>query len=292
MRDVGGKTIFISGGASGIGLGVARAFARAGAHVAIGDRDLAAGEEAAGRLQGLGVKALALPLEVTDRASWIAAAEAAEATLGPVCVLHSNAGVGGAPPATPDDRYIEKITPADWEWLMKINVDGHFFALQAFLPRFKARPELPAHVILTASMAGLTPQSEYVPGPYVVSKYATLGLAEHMRMELAHAPHIGLSVLCPGIVSTNIGRNSAKNAPGGPRAVTQGNDALMASGKDPDAVGAWVLKGVQEGRHYILPHPEYRDLVQRYHADIIDAFGESAQPGRDDQVPYPDWMVR
>jgi len=292
MQNVGGKTIFISGGASGIGRGVARAFARAGADVAIGDRDVAAAEATAAELERLGVKAIAQPLEVTDRASWMAAAEAVEARLGPVSVLHSNAGVGGAPPPTLDDRYIQKIPPADWDWLMKINLDGHFYALQAFLPRFKARPESPAHVILTASMAGLTPQSEYVPGPYVVSKYATVGLAEHMRMELAHTPHIGLSVLCPGIVSTNIGRNSAKNAPGGPRPVTEGNDVLMASGKDPDAIGAWVLKGVREGRHYILPHPEYRDLVARYHADILAAFGESAQPGRDDQVPYPDWMGR
>jgi NAD(P)-dependent dehydrogenase (short-subunit alcohol dehydrogenase family) len=292
MRDVGGKTIFISGGASGIGRGVARAFAGAGAHVAIGDRDLAAARAAADELSVRGVSAVAIELEVTSRDSWKAAAEAAERALGPVSLLHSNAGVGGAPPPTPEDRYIEKIPPADWDWLMKINLDGHFHALQAFLPRFKAYPERPAHVILTASMAGLTPQSEYVPGPYVVSKYATIGLAEHMRMELAHTPHIGLSVLCPGVVATNIGRNSAKNAPGGPRPVSEGNDALMASGKDPDAIGTWVLKGVQEARHYILPHPEYKDLVRRYHADVIDAFGESAQPGHEDQVPYPDWMSR
>jgi NAD(P)-dependent dehydrogenase (short-subunit alcohol dehydrogenase family) len=292
MQDVSGKSLFVSGGASGIGRGVARAFAGAGANVAVGDLDFTAAGAVADELRGRGVNAVAVALDAADRASWMAAAEAAEQALGPISLVHSNAGVGGAPPPTPEDRYIEKIPPADWDWLMRINLDGHFYALQAFLPRLKARPELPAHVILTASMAGLTPQSEYVPGPYVVSKYATVGLAEHMRMELAHTPHIGLSVLCPGVVATNIGRNSAKNAPGGPRPLAPGSDAVMASGKDPDAVGAWVLQGVREGRHYILPHPEYKDLVQRYHADIVAAFGASAQPGHEDQVPYPDWMAR
>jgi NAD(P)-dependent dehydrogenase (short-subunit alcohol dehydrogenase family) len=292
MRDLKGKSIFISGGASGIGLGVARAFAGQGCNVAIGDLDAEAARAAAEALEARGVKAVAVPLDVARRESWMQAAEAAEAALGPISLVHSNAGVGGAPVDTPEGRLMENIAERDWKWIMGINVDGHFNALQAFLPRLKRRPELPAHVVLTASMAGLTPQSEYVPGPYVVSKYATVGLAEHMRMELAHTPHIGLSVLCPGVVNTNIGRNSAKTSPGGPRPVQAGNADIMASGKDPDKVGAWVLKGVQEGWHYILPHPEYKDLTQRYHADIIAAFGESAQPEHSDQVPYPDWMKR
>jgi NAD(P)-dependent dehydrogenase (short-subunit alcohol dehydrogenase family) len=291
MRDLKGKSIFISGGASGIGLGVARAFAGQGANVAIGDINLEAAQQAADEIKSKGVKSIALSLNVSDRDSWFKAAEAAEAALGPISVVHSNAGVGGAPPASAEGRLMENITVADWKWLMGINVDGHFYALQAFLPRLKSRSE-PSHVVLTASMAGLTPQSEYVPGPYVVSKYATVGLAEHMRLELSHTPQIGISVLCPGVVNTNIGRNSAKTAPGGARPLQEGNDEIMATGKLPDNVGAWVLKGVQEGWHYILPHPEYKDLVQRYHADIIGAFGESAQPGHSDQVPYPDWMSR
>jgi NAD(P)-dependent dehydrogenase (short-subunit alcohol dehydrogenase family) len=289
MRDLKGKAIFISGGASGIGLGVARAFAGQGANVAIGDINVDAANAAADEIKAKGVKAVAVQLNVSDLDSWTKAAEAAEAALGPISLVHSNAGVGGAPPATPEGRLMENITTADWRWINGINLDGHFFALKTFLPRFKARSE-PSHVILTASMAGLTPQSEYVPGPYVVTKYATIGLAEHMRLELGHTPQIGFSVLCPGIVASNIGRNSATYAPGGARSVPAGNDALVASGMNADNVGLHVLKGVQDGAHYILPHPEYMPLVQRYHADIIGAFGASAQPGHADQVPIPPWM--
>jgi hypothetical protein len=94
------------------------------------------------------------------------------------------------------------------------------------------------------------------------------------------------------VVSTNISRNSARLSPGGARPAPDSNTEIVASGMAPDKVGLFVLKAVQEGRHYILPHPEYKDLTERYHKDVIAAFGASADPGHLDQVPYPPWMDR
>jgi NAD(P)-dependent dehydrogenase (short-subunit alcohol dehydrogenase family) len=289
MRDIKGKTIFISGGASGIGLGVARAFAGAGANVAIGDIDLGAAQAAAGEVKAQGVEAIAIALDVSRPESWAEAADTAEAALGPVSLLHSNAGVGGAPASSPESQLIENIPVEDWRWLMNINVDGHFFALKTFLPRLKARSGS-SHVIFTGSVAGLRPTRGATHCPYVVSKCATIALAEHTRLQLEATPRIGVSVLCPGVVTSHISRNSAIRAPSRSGEPAGDGEAWAFKGMSADNVGLFTLKGVRDGDFYIMTHPEYRDVVQRYHADIIRAFGSSAEPGYADPIPVPYWL--
>jgi NAD(P)-dependent dehydrogenase (short-subunit alcohol dehydrogenase family) len=291
MPDVAGKTIFITGGASGIGLSTARAFGKAGARVAIADIDAQAVERARATLAAEGLEAFGARLDVANLDNWETAVSAAEAALGPVRILHSNAGVAGAPSRMGAVKGLEDVEPKDWNWLMGVNVTGALYGLKTLLPRFKAASDQ-SHVVFTASMAGITPQSALVPGPYTISKYALVGLSDHLRMELTAFPNIGLSVLCPGVVRTNIGVTSGRFAPDADlSSIPEGgaNAALIGSGMDPDAVGRRVLQGVQSGDYYIFTHAEYRPLVETYHAGVMHGFGPSAEPGHVDELPALTW---
>jgi NAD(P)-dependent dehydrogenase (short-subunit alcohol dehydrogenase family) len=279
-----GRSVFISGGASGIGFSVAQALAAEGAHVAIGDIDLSAAQAAAAKIEAAGVKAVAIQLDVAASEDWARAATTAEDALGPISLLHSNAGVGGVPVSSPEGRLVENISLENWRWVMGVNLDSHFFALKTFLPRFKALGG-DSHIILTASVAGLRPPRNITPVAYVVSKYATIGLSEYMRAELADTPQIGFSVLCPGIVATNISENSAATAPYSEEAARVHGPSPVRNGMRPDVIGPFTLDAVRKRQHYIFTHPEYRSLFEQYHRDIIRSFGASADPSHQDQVP-------
>src|SRR5437773_8497244 len=199
--ELRGRTAVVTGGASGIGRALIQRFAREGANVVVADLDDAGMAAVAGEAQALGVKALAVRTDVADLAQVQALAARAFEAFGAVHVLCNNAGVamwGG----------LESATHRDWQWVLGVNLWGVIHGVEAFVPRMIARGE-PAHIVNTASMAGLIASKGL--GVYNTSKYAVVGLSETLAKDLK--PYrIGVSVLCPLGVQTQI-RQSERNRP-------------------------------------------------------------------------------
>jgi NAD(P)-dependent dehydrogenase (short-subunit alcohol dehydrogenase family) len=196
MRDVAGKIAFITGGASGIGLGIAHAFVDAGMRVVLADLRPDHIHEALGEFvtRGQSKSVHAIRLDVTNRHAMAVAAEETERVFGKVHVLVNNAGVGIQGP-------FKGITYSDWDFGLAVNLGGVINGLQTFLPRIRAHGE-GGHIVNTASLAALVP----MPPRFVIyqtAKAAVVSLSECIRAELAQE-NIGVTVLCPGPVRTNI----------------------------------------------------------------------------------------
>jgi NAD(P)-dependent dehydrogenase (short-subunit alcohol dehydrogenase family) len=199
---------------------------------------------------------------------------------GKVHVLCNNAGVGAG-------GFTWETTNADWEWVLGVNLWGVIHGVRTFLPAMIAHGE-EGHVVNTASMAGLV--SGPFMGPYNVSKYGVVALSETLLHELRMAaPQVGVSVLCPGFVSTRIGesgrnrpaelpaRQAVDPGPGGPQ--LQGLMAeRIAAGTPPSEIAAEVFEAVRDGRFYILTHPEMKPAIEsRFSAIMGD--GVPGSPG-------------
>ena len=277
MREVAGKVAVVTGGASGIGLSIARALAGAGMRVAIADVEDDALERARASLASDGGKVLSVRADVTDRAALAAAADRIEQAFGKVHVLCNNAGVlvGGS---------IDEMAYTDWDWVLGVNVRGVVNGVQTFLPRILAHGE-GGHIVNTASLAGLSTARNM--SVYTTSKFAVVGLSEALRADLADAD-IGVSVLCPGVVDTNI-FGSGRNRPAMLRSDTDSDvhpmvrhlpeaereprmERLLATALDPDAVGPVVLHGIRENEAFVFTHPQLESMADRRHGDIVDAF--------------------
>jgi len=262
MKLENGLAAFVTGGASGIGLGMAESFLAAGLKVAIADLDAGALEAAQARL---GPDAAAVKLDVADPEAWPGALAAAEAQLGPIRLLCLNAGVGGG------GGPVEEVPLAAYRRVFGVNLYGLLNGLAAWLPRAK-REALPRHVVITASMSALRPS----PGAaaYNISKFGALGLAETLRQELDGSP-VGVSVLCPGMTDTAFMRNAVRagQAPAGSEI-----ENALAAGMSPRAVGEAVVKAVAAGEFYIFTHGDWREEVARRQARLLAAFGANADP--------------
>ncbi|WP_284124344.1 SDR family NAD(P)-dependent oxidoreductase [Parerythrobacter aestuarii] len=257
MQNLAGKTAFVTGGASGIGLGIAKAALAHGMNVVIADiRDdhLAEGEAELGG----GDKVLALQLDVTDRAAYARAADAAEARFGKVHLLVNNAGVAVVGPT-------ELATFADWDWVMGVNLGGTINGIVTMLPRILAHGE-GGHIVNTSSMSGLVP----VGGTTIYSsgKAAVLSMMECMRPEL-EARGVICSAFCPGAVQSNIAKAGETRpddlaetgyAEADKRRQSGGNHFDLFQTKEE--VGERVLQGVLNDELYILTHSEFLDGVR------------------------------
>jgi NAD(P)-dependent dehydrogenase (short-subunit alcohol dehydrogenase family) len=277
MKEVAGKVAVITGGASGIGLGIAGALVAAGMKVVLADLRQDHIDEAlalfAQRSQSKSVHAIAL--DVTDRAAMAAAADETERVFGKLHVLVNNAGVGIQGP-------FKGITYADWDFGLAVNLGGVVNGLQTFLPRIRAHGE-GGHVVNTASLAALVP----MPAPfviYVAAKSAVVAISETIRTELMQEK-IGVSVLCPGPVRTNI-HELAKNRPvqfGVGDAFREAENAgatrvAFPSMMEPAEVGALVLKAVRNDELYIITHGEWRSMAAARHAALIAAMPDKVDP--------------
>jgi NAD(P)-dependent dehydrogenase (short-subunit alcohol dehydrogenase family) len=257
MQDLPGKTAFVTGGASGIGLGIAKALLGARMNVVIADiRD----DHLAAATAELGFpeRVLALKLDVTDRAAYARAADAAETRFRKIHVLCNNAGVAVVGPT-------ELATFADWDWVLGVNLGGTVNGIVTLLPRIKRHGE-GGHIVNTASMSGLMPH----PGAtlYGTSKGAVVHMIECMRAEL-EPQRIICSAFCPGAVQSNIA-DAAKTRPAqlsdtgyaeaDKRRQQGGNFFHLYMTKED--VGARVLRGILNDELYILTHSEFREGVE------------------------------
>lgn len=261
-----GEAAFVTGGASGIGLGIARALVAAGAKLAVADLDAERLEAVAAELRDAGGTVVAVPLDVSDADAWEAAAERAESAIGPISILCNVAGVNGG-------GTIEETPYQIWRWVMGVNIDAQFLGIDTFLPRFRQRGTR-AHILNTASISGLIAMPNV--GAYTASKFATVGFTKVLRQELADT-NVDVSLLIPGSVATRINytAGAAEASLLGREMnhdVIEANQALLARGADPDRVGEQVVQAMQAGDAVIVTHREWGELYRAENAEIEQAY--------------------
>ncbi len=268
MQDLQGRTAIVTGAASGIGLGIARALAGAGVNVVLADIQQAPLDAARREVEALGVRAADVLMDVSDPESVAAAARAVEAAFGKLHIVVNNAGV--AMHGTP----LEQVSADEWNWVIGVNVLGVINGIRSFVPLIRRHGE-GGHVVNTASISGFFVREGRNQGAYSMTKYAVVALSEALEQEL-QAAGIGVSVLCPGAVQTRIFQ-SASTRPdkfGGPYARPQQEALRGAMGHSlaPDLVGQRVVQAIRDNEFYVLTHAGERDAVKARHARIEAAF--------------------
>ena len=273
------KVAFITGGVSGIGFGIARAFAMAGMRLALSYRNEEYRASAAKWFEDNGYDApLFIKLDVTDREGFARAADEVEAYFGKVHVLVNNAGVSVFGPT-------DEASYDDYDWIMGVNFGGVVNGQVSFIPKLKAHGE-GGHIVNVASMAA------YLSGPqagiYTASKFAVRGLTESLRFNLAPY-NIGVSLMCPGLTNTNAWDSALKRPEGFSESGFADVDAAELEkfgtafdlGMDPLEVGQKTLRGMTENKGLILTHPEFaEDFKEIYEASVAALPNEQAPEGR------------
>ena len=257
MRDLAGKTAFVTGGASGIGLAMGRAFAEAGMRVMLADIEAKPLEQAIEAFQGNPPEVRGVVCDVRDYAEVERAARMTVDAFGKVHIVCNNAGVTGG-------AGTENISLQDWQWVIDINLIGVVHGVKAFLPLLKTHGE-GGHIVNTASMAGFLSDTGF--GAYTASKFAVVGISEALSTEL-EPQGIGVSILCPGWVATRISE-SRRNwpheygvpPPRGPLAERFAD--FVRNGMAPSDVAALVLTAVQNNELYIFTHPDMRPWLEK-----------------------------
>src|ERR1700736_2255286 len=268
MRQLAGKTAFVTGGASGIGFALGTAFAQAGMKVMLADIETDALAAAVKSLHDFGPNIRGVACDVADPASVGRAAEASCEAFGNVHVVCNNAGVAAA-------GGIDNISLDNWRWVLDVNLMGVLHGIRSFLPHIRAHGE-GGHFVNTASMAGM--ESGLGFSPYGASKFAVVGMSEGLAAQLGPLG-IGVSVLCPSFVRTRIGE-SGRNRPQryGPTPSLDPNSPAAAivaeiasrlqAGLDPAAVAERVLDAIRNDELYVFTHPNMRGEVDERFAAI------------------------
>jgi NAD(P)-dependent dehydrogenase (short-subunit alcohol dehydrogenase family) len=247
MENVVGKTAVITGAASGVGRGMAQAFAEAGMNVVLADIDGDGLALVAEHLRADGYHAVSVPTDVSSWQSVQALAETVASTFGATHVLCNNAGVFLAGPIT-------SMQMGDWRWVFSVNVFGVLHGIHAFLPRMIGQVG-GAHIVNTASVAGFTSGAGF-GAVYSAAKGAVVSISEALRQELAPSG-IGVTALCPAAVNTRIlaAQRSRPADYGPPAAEPLGTDPITV-GLDPMDVGRRVLRAVLADEAWVFTHPD------------------------------------
>lgn len=267
MKEIAGKVAVVTGGASGIGRGIGLALAEKGTHVVVADVEEDKAESAAREIASKGVRSMAIRCDVASQESVEATAERAWSEFGHVDLLFNNAGVsrGGA---------LLDSTKQDLDWLFAVNFYGVWYGCTAFGRRF-VRQGTPAHIVNTGSEHSLG-MPHIFAGVYTATKHAVLGFSDVLRRELPE--FVGVSVLCPGVVRTEIW-NSARNRPaelGGAAEGAREVRAIMERGLDPLEIGRRTVEGVVRGDFFIVTHPHSRGYAEARWREVSDAFERQA----------------
>jgi NAD(P)-dependent dehydrogenase (short-subunit alcohol dehydrogenase family) len=315
MKDIKGKVAFITGGASGIGLGIAKACARHGMKVVIADSRQDALDEAMKYFKAQKQPAHAIRLDVTDREAYARAADETEKVFGKIHVLVNNAGVASG-------STVQNCTYKDWDFSMGVNVGGAINGLVTIIPRILKHGE-GGHVVATSSTGGLAAVGNCVI--YCTTKFALAGMMECVATDLQDK-NIGASVLVPGPTTTNLGPSTFANRPehlrnegetwppkpppppkeGGPKMPPPMNFGEVFM--DPVETGERVVRGIINNDLFIITHPEFKEgfnarneaimracpdePVNQKRKDVVKMFGTLMyNPIYDQQkqVGPPDW---
>ncbi len=266
MQEFADRVAFVTGAASGIGLGIARAAGAEGMRVMLADIEREALEASAASLRDAGIDAATVVCDVAERDSVRAAAAATIEAFGRVHLVCNNAGVstGGL---------IDECDAGDWAWTVGVNLMGVVHGCEAFVPHLKRQGE-GGHIVNTASMAGLLGGMAGW-GPYNSTKFAVVGLTEVLRQE-GRAGGFGASVLCPGAVNTRIfdaPRNrQARFGPQQSKVAVMDDPGEINQGLDPDVAGRLVVEAVRANRLYIFTDPRFRGLVEKRFGRLLEDF--------------------
>lgn len=294
MTRIGGKVAFVTGGASGVGLGQAKALVKAGATVAIADIMQDRLDAVADHFQSAGTPVMPVLLDVTDLDAFGRAADAVERELGPVQLLFSTAGVSQFGP-------VWQATMEDWRWQIDVNLYGLIHGMHTFVPRMLERGD-DCHITATASMSAFLSLAGC--GIYTATKMAQRGLMESLAADLA-GTNIHCSLLCPGAVNSNIHQSlrarPAHLANTGYYTGTAEDEARLKAviehGMEPERLAGYVLAAIEQDRFYILPYPEFRTPLEELHGTVMNALARPEDdpeyamriargvPGGSDQQP-------
>ncbi|QJU54108.1 SDR family NAD(P)-dependent oxidoreductase [Herbiconiux sp. KACC 21604] len=259
VNDLEGRVAVVTGAGSGIGRAIALRLAAAGARVAVADIELGAAEAVAAEANGS-----AFQVDVSSLASVEQLAAAVEAEFGPVELLVSNAGVASTAP-------LERMTDADWDWLLGVNLYGAVHTVGAFLSQLRSSR---GRILVTGSMAGLAPDAGM--GGYGVTKFALTAYTEVLAAEL-EPDGIAVTLLAPGPVRTRLGSSSRNRSDTEAGAGLVDVDLSAGDGgglpwRDPGEVAEIAVEALLEGRRYAITHPEWAHLVRDRHRTIESAF--------------------
>ncbi|MBI2994259.1 MAG: SDR family NAD(P)-dependent oxidoreductase [Gammaproteobacteria bacterium] len=265
MEDFKEKVAFITGGGSGVALGQAKVFGKAGCKVVIADireDHLAHGLK---ELKAQGTESHGIKLDITDREAYARAADEAERVFGPVQLLFNTAGVSIFGP-------LEQSSYDDYDWQMGVNFGGGVNGIQTFVPRMIAHGK-GGHIVNTASLGAFL--SSNFAGIYCASKFAVLGLTEALRQALERY-NIGVSVLCPANVKTNIAESIKTRPEKFSHSGYLYNEETISSlqriysqGMEPVELAQHVLEAVKKNQLYIIPYPEAREPLKAHFESII-----------------------
>lgn len=286
MIDFAGRTAFVTGGANGVGIGIARNLLEAGAKVAIADIRQDSIDVALASLDNREV--MGAQLDVTDREGFRAAADEVEAEFGPISLLFNNAGINLF-------QTIEDSSYDDWDWVLGVNLHGVINGVQTFAPRMKARAlsgEVQGgRICNTASMASFIAGG--APGIYNTAKFAVRGLSYSLRHSM-YRYGVGVSVVHPGLVKSYI-YASDEVRPDGLRREMKPVDreaverlaGVHEFGMEPDVIGARILEGVRENRANIFTHPDHQEEVAELFEEILADYRDYPKDaGYDQRVAF------
>jgi NAD(P)-dependent dehydrogenase (short-subunit alcohol dehydrogenase family) len=272
MTQIKGRAAVVTGGGSGIGMGIAKELAREGASVAVADIKLENAQKVADAINAAGGKAVALHVDVCERGSIRQMKLDAEAALGPISLVFANAG------ATSFDA-ITDMSDDDIDWIIQVNLMGVINTTRAFLPDMIARGQ-GGHICGTASMAGLAPSSIPVHVPYSAAKMGIIGFIRNLSCELEQH-RIGTTAYCPGGVASGMKVNNSSYRPAKFGASQEGPVKISGASYrrnskptvfyTPDKIAPMVLLAVKNDRPFVFDHSDDRERFREDYSSVVEA---------------------
>lgn len=278
MKNLSGKTAFITGAAGGIGRALANEFAHEGMQIGLSDLDPNRLEEIASKLKQNGIRVSTVALDVTNFQHWQAATAQIETELGPIKLLCNSAGTSTNGPLMETD-------PSLWKFVLEVNSLGPYYGCRTLLPKMLALGEQ-AHIVNIASLAGI--QSQPGMSAYCASKHAIVGMSDSLRQELAET-NVGLSLVCPGMVATDFTTNAHNLMEQHSAAAVQPLDDGAASflkenGMDPKWVAKRIVAAVKGNEYFVYTHADYKPIIKAYYEERLNAYRENADPNYKEDI--------